>query len=196
MSLIIEAFRVLVLTLQNKALLLPLPLRAALHHAALAAACSRPEGSFPLEADVFAKKSGPNRTRRKHLIKIPIYYRRMTSDKIGSRCDLILFPSSSFKEKLTLRRAIFFPPLKGCEVGAVLYLGECVWNFAVSFAFALGTGWIKKLPPPPPQYLSGAELVCAGSICPLTTQNADGNAKTFGLVLNVLRQHSAAAARE
>jgi hypothetical protein len=40
--------------------------------------------------------------------KIPIYYLRMTFDKIGGRCDLILYPSSSFKEKLILQLAIFF----------------------------------------------------------------------------------------
>jgi len=106
MSLIIEAFYVLVLTLLNKALCHSLG--AVLHHAVLAAQ----KQIFPSGADASLSGSCKKKRDQPHseeaFGKIPICYLRMTFDKIGGRCDLILYPSSSFKEKLILQLAIFF----------------------------------------------------------------------------------------
>jgi hypothetical protein len=136
MSLIIEAFCVLVLTLLNKALC---------HSQSCSASCGAgsPTGKSSLRGQIrrslslslwLMQKKRDQPHSEEAFGKIPICYLRMTFDKIGGRCDRILFPSSSFKEKLILQLAIFF--LLQRDEMPQSYLGECVRNFAMSFAFA------------------------------------------------------------
>jgi hypothetical protein len=95
-----------------------------------------------------------------------------------------------FQRKIDIAARNLFTPHSERGWRSAIYGSIVRVEFGGVICICLGRRVNKEIAPhhpPPPQYLSRlAELVCAGSICPLTTQNADGHAKTFGLVLNVL----------